>query len=103
MEMFQYVPVNEKQEKSTYVKTENYTQKCEQMFALLHDIFDFFGKEYKDLEPRKDNYPKFAIKMNSIATVGNALNNAACKQAIEDGYRLYVKENKRYTAEYGNY
>ena len=98
MEMFQHVTVNEKQEEKSYVKTENYTKKCEQTFELLHDLFDFFKKEYNDLAPRKDNYPKFVTKMNSIATIGNALNNDACRQAIEDGYRLYVKENKRFNS-----
>lgn len=96
MEMFEHVPVNtEKQEKSKYEKFNNHTDKCVKMFGLLHEVFDFFKAEYSDLAPRKDEFPKFAIKMNSIATIGNALNNKECREAIEEGYRLYVKENKR--------
>ena len=95
MELFEHVPVTPNQGKDNYTKFETHTDKCIQLFRLLNEVFDFLKAEYSDLAPRKDEYPKFAIKMNSIATIGNALNTRECREAIQEGYRLYVKENKR--------
>ena len=95
MEMFKYVPVNNAGDNS-HVKKNDYTKKCEQFFALLHEMFDFLPKEHSDLKNKKVRYPQFDKKMNCIATIGNRLNNEECREAIEKGYELYVTTNKWY-------
>lgn len=98
--MFNHVPVNNRgtEYKGDFKSTDNYTAKTEEFFKLLNEVFDFLGAEYKSLDAKyKDKgYPKFGIKMDSIAAVAKALNTDACKEAIKEGYRLYIKENRRY-------
>lgn len=96
MEMLEYVPVSPTGGDNNYVKKEDYMKKCEQFFALLHEMFDFLKKEHNDLKHRKTQYPQFKEKMNCIATIWNNLNNEECKKAIEKGYELYVTTNKWY-------
>lgn len=97
MEMLERVPVNtEKQERKDYTKIHNYTDKCAQLFTLLNEVSDFIPAEYYSLNSRKDEFKQFPIKMNAIAAIHNALNNEVCKEAIKDGYRLYVTENKHF-------
>lgn len=96
MEMFEHVPVTGTTEnKDNYKKIENFTNKCETFFELLNDMPNFLTPEYNSLKKRMDEFPKFKIKMNAIATIANALNTPKCKNAIDDGYRYYIEENNR--------
>jgi len=100
MGLFDHVPINDRgtEYKKEYTTTDNYTDKTEECFKLLNEIFDFFGKEYRSLESgyKAKGYAAFGIKMDSISTIAKALNTTECKEAIKEGYRLYVKENKRH-------
>lgn len=99
-DMFNHVPINNRgtEYKRDFESTDNCTTKTEECFKMLNEIFDFFGAEYKSLDAgfKKNGYTAFGIKMDSIATIAKALNTPECKDAIKEGYRLYVKENKRY-------
>ena len=97
MDMFEFVPIESKaEEKSNYVKTESFTEKTEQFFKLLNEMQDFLKPEYYSLKKRMEEFDKFKIKMNCIATIGNALSTKECKNAISEGYRLYIAENKKH-------
>ena len=99
-DMFNHVPINNRgtEYKRDYESTNNYTAKTEECFRILNEIFDFFGAEYKSLDAgyKKHGYEAFGTKMDSISTIAKALNTPECKEAIKEGYRLYIKENKRY-------
>ena len=100
MGLFDHVPVSNRgsEYKKEYKNTENYTERTEECFRMLNDIFDFFAEEYRSLDEgyKKHGYEKFGTKMDSISTIAKALNTPECKEAIKEGYRLYIKENKRY-------
>ena len=96
MEMFEHVPVTGTTEnRDNYKKIENFTNKCETFFELLNYMPNFLTPEYNSLKKRMDEFPKFKIKMNAIASIANALNTPECKNAINDGYRYYIEENNR--------
>ncbi len=96
MEHFEHVPIAANNgNRNNSEKTYDFTEKCEELFKLLYEMESFFRPEYNSLKVRKEQYPKFAIKMNCIATIANKLNDKESQEAIKEGYRLYITENKR--------
>jgi hypothetical protein len=96
MEFFEHVSPAPNTEEKSYAKDFDYTKKCEQFFKLLYEMDSFLKPEHSFLMKRKDMYPKFITKINSIATIANKLHEEDAQEAIKEGYRLYVTENKRY-------
>ena len=96
MEFYEHASTTPSNNESNYVKTYDYTEKCIQFFKLLYEMDSFLKPEHSFLKARMDKYPKFVTKINSIATIANKLHENDAQEAIKEGYRLYVTENKRY-------